>query len=447
MVSINIIAVLMGLILLLLLILKVRIPAFIALLIASIVVGLITGMPGESIFKTIEKGMGSTLGYVATIVGLGSLFGALLENARGAEAIANYLLRIFGQKNSSWALMLTGFVVAIPVFFDVAFVILVPVIYAIQRKTKKSLLFFAIPLLAGLAITHTFIPPTPGPVAVADIIKADLGWVILLGFVVSVPTAVICGPIWAKYIGKRIEISAPESLGIQESKNSGELPSIGMIISIIFIPIVLIVIRTLMASMASKDLQGSFLGTFINLIGHPFAALIIANLIAWYALGIKRNYDSDSLLELSKASFKPAGLIILLTGAGGVFKQMLIDTGAGNDLALYFTKWGLPILILAFLLAALVRIVKGSATVAMITAASLVAPLMGLHGDGFTALIVIAIASGASIFSHVNDSGFWLVSNYLGMDEKQTFASWTIMTTLLAFCGLICVLVLSLFFS
>ena len=197
-------AVILGIAILLFLILRLKIPAFIALLIVSIAVGVFSGMNPINIINTIKEGMGNTLGFVATVVGLGAMFGAILEHSGGAEALANYLLLKFGEKNASWALMITGFFIAIPVFFDVAFIILVPLIYSLQRKTKKSLLLYAIPLLAGLAITHSFIPPTPGPVGVADILKADLGWVILFGFIVGIPSAIISGPLFAKYISKKI---------------------------------------------------------------------------------------------------------------------------------------------------------------------------------------------------------------------------------------------------
>ena len=362
----------------------------------------------------------------------------------GAEALANYLLKKFGEKNASWALMITGFFVAIPVFFDVAFIILVPLIYSLQRKTKKSLLLYGIPLLAGLAITHAFIPPTPGPVAVADILKADLGWVILFGFLVGIPTAIVTGPIFGKYIANKIHINAPELIENDDPNQS--YPAVGLILSIIGIPILLIVCNTLL----NRPLLESFnipikLKEWLKMIGHPFSALIIANLIAWYLLGIKRGSGKETLLKITTQSMAPAGIIILLTGAGGVFKQMLVNTGTGEMLANYFANQGVSILLFAFLAAVLVRVLQGSATVAMITAAGLTAPLLSVDiSEIDKALLVIAIASGASILSHVNDSGFWLVSKYLGLTEKQTFRSWTLMTTLLALVGFISVCILSL---
>ncbi len=439
-------AVSVGIIILLVLILRFKIQAFIALLIESIVVGIMSGMNPENIISTIKQGMGNTLGFVAVVVGLGAMFGAILEHSGGAKALASYLLKTFGERNASWAMVITGFFIAIPVFFDVAFIILVPLIYSLQRKTKKSLLLYAIPLLAGLAITHSFIPPTPGPVAVADILKADLGWVILFGFIVGIPTAIVCGPLFGKYISKKIFIEAPK-LGL-ENVHTINHPPVRMIIAIIGIPIVLIVSNTVINStLFDTATIPNNLKTWLGMIGHPFSALIIANLVAWYFLGVKRNFTKEKLLELTTKSMGPAGIIILLTGAGGVFKQVLVNTGTGEMLANYFADKGVSLFLFSFLAAVLVRLLQGSATVAMITAAGLTAPLLAVDISAIDkALLVIAIASGASIASHVNDSGFWLVSKYLGLNEKQTFKSWTIMTTLLALVGFVSVALLSLFF-
>ncbi|MBJ6368973.1 GntP family permease [Snuella sedimenti] len=437
-------AVLIGIIILLVLILYFKIQAFIALLIASIGVGVLSGMSPLSIIKTIQEGMGNTLGFVAVVVGLGAMFGAILEHSGGAESLAKFLINKFGEKYASWALMLTGFLVAIPVFFDVAFIILVPIIYALQRKTGKSLLLYGIPLLAGLAITHSFIPPTPGPVAVADIIKVNLGWVILMGFIVGIPTAIVCGPIFAKYIAKHIHIEAPKLK--MDNNTLKTYPSVRLILSIIATPIVLIILNTLFNSPIGQNILPQKVAHWLTMIGHPFSALIIANLIAWYALGILKGFSKEKLLDITTQSMGPAGIIILLTGAGGVFKQMLVNTGTGTMLANYFSNAGISILLFAFIAAALVRILQGSATVAMITAAGLTSPLItdASLSEPQKALIVIAIASGATIMSHVNDSGFWLVSKYLGLSEKQTFKSWTVMTTILALIGLASTFFLSL---
>ncbi|WP_303317852.1 gluconate:H+ symporter [Flavivirga abyssicola] len=439
-------SVILGVVLLIVLILRFKIQAFLSLLIASIFVGVLSGMEPLTIIKTMQEGMGNTLGFVALVVGLGGIFGAILEHSGGAESLAASLLAKFGVERSPWALMLAGFIVAIPVFFEVAFIILVPMVYALQKKTGKPILLYGIPLLAGLAITHTFIPPTPGPVAVADILKADLGWVIFFGLIAGIPTAILCGPIFGKFISKRVQVSQIEIT--TETKELENLPSVGIIISIIAIPILLIVVNTILNSpLVGEHIIPKKILEWMGMIGHPFSALIIANLIAWYLLGIRRGFTKDQLLDISTKSMAPAGMIILITGAGGVFKQMLVNTGAGEMLANYFANEGVSILLFAFLSAVVIRILQGSATVAMITAAGLTAPLlMESVSDPQKALLVIAVASGASIMSHVNDSGFWLVGKYLGLSEKQTFQSWTAMTTLLAITGFACASILSLFF-
>ena len=432
-------SVLGGIAILLFLILRLKIQAFLALLIVCILVGIFAGLPAKEIMITMQEGMGSTLGFVATVVGLGALFGGILEQSGGAKSLANYLLSKTGEKRSPWAMMVTGFLVAIPVFFDVAFIILVPISYALSRKTGKSLLLYALPLLAGLTITHAFIPPTPGPIAVADILGADLGWVILFGIITGIPVAIVSGPVFAKFIARKIKVSPPHFAEDKEDSNH-DLPSAGLILSIIGTPIFLIVLNTVLTSPLFPEnfISGPLL-YLINLLGHPFTALIIANLLAWYFIGIKRGAGKEFLNKTALKSFEAAGIIILLTGAGGAFKQILIKTGAGEMIAASLQGTFFNPLLFGFIIALLVRLLQGSATVAMITAAGITAPVLtsSALSPSQTALIVIAIAAGASGFSHVNDSGFWLVGKYLGLSEKQTFKSWTIMTGIVAILGLI----------
>lgn len=433
-----------GIALLLFLILYLKLQAFLALLIVCMFVGMAAGMPAADILLQMKDGMAGTLGFVATVVGLGALFGAVLEYSGGAQRLASWMLAKMGISKAPWAVMVTGFVVAIPVFFDVAFIILVPVIFALKERTGKSLLLFAIPLLAGLAITHSFIPPTPGPVAVADIIGADLGWVIITGFVAGIPAAVIAGPLFARFISKRIDLPLPESYTAKDD-NTTDGPSPVLILSIIALPIVLIIAKSLLDSPFFSSLEvPASVNYFITITGHPFTALIIANLVAWYLLGIKRGAGKEELLKISSRSLYPAGVIILLTGAGGAFKQILIATGVGTMLVDSLSGDFFSPVLFAFIVAAIVRIMQGSATVAMITAAGITAPLITASGFGdiHKAVLVIAIASGATILSHVNDSGFWLVSQYLGMSEKQTFKSWTVMTSLIALVGLVTTMLL-----
>lgn len=439
-------------VLLLLMVLRLKMSAFIALLITAIYVGIITGMPLNDITTSIQEGMAGTLGFVATVVGLGAIFGQMLESSGGAESLAHYLIKKFGKERASWAMLMTGFIVAIAVFFDVGFIILVPLVYALSRDTRRSLLYYAIPLLAGLAVAHSFIPPTPGPVAVADIIDVPLGWVILLGTIMGIPTAIIAGPLFGKYISQKIHVEAPEAKGDEIAStpfDERKYPSFRLIIWIISIPLLLILLNTFTTVAVSKEIvRESIYTDILQFLGHPFSALIIATLAATYFLCLKRGMDRQKVLDLSTKALAPAGIIILITGAGGVLKEVLIDSGIGAILAESMAHSPLPPLVLAWIISAVVRVTQGSATVAMITAASIIAPIITEFqlNDPQRALVVIAIASGATILSHVNDSGFWLVGKYLRMNEKQTLQSWTVMETLIALCGLVFTLLASLFF-
>lgn len=436
---------------LLFLVLKLKISAFVSLLITSIYVGIVAGMPLNNVTKAIQDGMAGTLGFVATVVGLGAIFGQMLESSGGAESLAHYLLKKFGDDRASWAMVITGFIVAIPVFLDVGFIILVPIIYALARDSKKSLLYYGIPLLAGLAVTHSFIPPTPGPVAVADIINAQLGWVILLGVIIGFPIAIIAGPVWGKYISNKIYIEPPAEFMVQTEKTYDEnnLPSFRLIALIIAIPLFLILVNTFTGLAVDKNyVEHSIVTDILQFIGHPFSALIIATLLATYFLCIKRGMGKQKVLDLSTKALGPAGIIILITGAGGVLKQVLVDSGIGKIMAESMADSAMPPILLAWLLAAVVRVTQGSATVAMITAAGIIAPVLNEFGlnDPQRALVVLSIASGATLLSHVNDSGFWLVGKYFGMSEKQTLQSWTVMESIIAICGLAFTLLASLFF-
>ncbi len=437
-------------ILLLFMVLRLKISAFIALLITSIITGILAGMPLADVLDSIQKGMGSTLGFVATVVGLGAIFGQMLESSGGAKALAQTLMQRFGVKKAPRAMVLTGFIIAIPVFFDVGLVILAPILYALARDTKKSLLYFGIPLLAGLAVTHSFIPPTPGPVAVAEIVGADLGWVILFGFLLGIPTAIIAGPVFGRYISGKMHIQPPDHLlnSAEDDHNSqDELPSFSTIVLIIALPLVLILASTLTDTLIKTDnLSSGTITEIVLFLGHPFTALILATLAAIWFLCLRRGFSKEKVLELSTKALGPAGIIILITGAGGVLKQMLVDSGIGSIMAQSLADSSVHPIILAWMLSAAVRVTQGSSTVAMITAAGIFASLLPVFelSAPQLALVVIAIASGATILSHVNDSGFWLVSKYFGMDEKQTLRSWTVMETIIAVCGLVLTLSVSL---
>src|SRR5699024_4117040 len=426
----------LGIALLLFLVMKSKLQAFVALLISSLFIGIASGMDLSEVIDSIESGMGGTLGFIAVVVGLGAMFGELLRASGGAERLASTLIDKFGEKKAQWALGLTGFIISIPVFLDVALVILMPIIYSLTKKTKKSLLYYGIPVLAGLAVTHSFVPPTPGPIAVASILNADLGWVMLFGILAGIPAMAIAGPYFGKYIGTKIHVSIPDFAELEEENtyDAKALPSFGMVASLILIPLVLILINTVSDFVLT---EGTFEHSLLTFIGHPFVALTITVLLTFYFLGIKRGYSKEEVQTMATKSLEPAGIIILVTGAGGVFKQTLIDSGVGDLLGEMLADSRLPLVLLAFLIATFVRVAQGSATVSMVTAAGLISPIIDMMdvSQPLLGLVVIAIASGATVFSHVNDSGFWLVNRFFGLTEKQTLQSWTVMETLIGLIG------------
>ena len=438
--------------LILFLILKWRVQAFIALLVASVFVGVAAGtMSMTEVGGTIVDGMGSSLGFIATIIGLGAIFGAMIEHSGGAQSLANGTLKFFGEKRATWAMLVTGFLISIPVFLDVALVILAPILYALSRKTGKSLTKFGMPLLAGMVVTHSFVPPTPGPTWVAYEFGVPIGTVILYSVLVGLPTAIIAGIWFGDRMASKVHIDPPE-LQVEEESNP---PSFGMIAGILLLPIVLIVAGSLVeqsvgagiAEGLSKSDRGAALKELmadapiwqqtIAFLGHPVLSLLLATILTLWLLGVKRGATRDQLMEVSTRALGPAGIIILITGAGGVFKTMLGKTGVGDALANTLDGLGVGPLILAFLFSAISRIAQGSATMAMVMAASLMSPILAKMdlSDAKLSLIVVAIASGAAGFSHVNDSGFWMVSRYMRMTEKQTFQTWSAVSTAVGLVG------------
>ena len=438
--------------LLLYLVLRVKLHPFLSLLITAMFLGVTSGMPLSKVNTAIQNGLGGTLGFVATVVGIGGIFGQILEASGGTEAIARNLIRRFGKDKAHWSLVMAGFLIAIPVYFDVGFIILVPVVYALAKDTKRSTLFYAIPLLAGLAVTHTFVPPTPGPVAVADMLGAELGWVILIGSLIGLPVAILAGPVFGSYISKKIDVAPPKHM-MEELNNGTEqsecsLPSFTAVATIIGMPLLLMVVKSVIELLIKLGyMQEGIVYDISVFVGHPFTALIIATLMAAYFLGTRRGFTRKQLLDVSAKALAPAGMIILIIGSGGAFKEMLIQSGVGNVLAEGISATKLPPIVLAFIIAAAVRITLGSATVSMITAAGIIGPILEAYtlSEIHLALIVLSIASGATILSHVNDSGFWLVGKYLGLTEMQTLRSWTVMETIIALGGFGIALFLSFF--
>ncbi|MFG2450637.1 GntP family permease [Streptomyces sp. M41(2017)] len=456
----------LGIALLLFLIIKVRLQPFVALLAVSIAVGLAAGLSVTELFGTVQKsdavsviesGMGGILGHVAIIIGLGTMLGAILEVSGGAEVLATRLLNLFGEKRAPLAMGLTGLIFGIPVFFDVGIFVLAPLVYASAKRSGKSILLYCLPLLAGLSMTHAFLPPHPGPVAAAGLLHVQLGWVLLMGIICGVPS-VLAAWVYAAWIGRRIFVPVPQDMVeaaeeakqavVEEQRAQGVEPReqpvpLGTVIGIIGTPLVLI----LAATFSSIVLDPSTLRSVIEFFGSPFVALTIALLLAYYLLGIRRGWSRKSLETVSTSSLKPVGNILLVVGAGGIFGAVLKASGVAQALSDTFHDVGLPIIVLAYLISLVLRVAQGSATVAIVTTAGIVAPLLteGDHSQAFVALVIMAISAGSIFASHVNDGGFWMVAKYFGISERDTLRTWTVLESVLSVAGFAVAAVVSLF--
>ncbi|RLU80844.1 permease [Streptomyces griseocarneus] len=450
----------LGIALLLLLIIKFRLQPFVALLTVSIAVGLAAGLSVTELFGTVQKsgavslvesGMGGTLGHIAVIIGLGTMLGSVLEVSGGAEALSSRLLTLFGERRAPLAMGVTGVLFGIPVFFDVGIFVLAPIVYAAARRSGRSILLYALPLVAGLSMTHAFLPPHPGPVAAAGLLKVDLGWVILMGAAAGIP-AVLAAWAYAAWIGERVFVPVPADMvaaaeearaAVTTERHGDEAPvPLGTLLAVIGTPLLLI----LLATFSSVLFEPSTGRSVLEFFGHPFVALTIALLLAYWLLGIRRGWSRTSLEQVSTASLKPVGNILLVVGAGGVFGAVLKGSGVAQALADTFADAGLPVVVLAWLISVVLRVAQGSATVAIVTTAGIVAPMLG---DGvsqpYGALVIVAISAGSIFASHVNDGGFWMVAKYFGIPERVALRSWTVLESVLSVAGFGVVGVLSLF--
>ncbi|HET6872392.1 MAG TPA: gluconate:H+ symporter [Sporolactobacillaceae bacterium] len=435
---------LLAIFLLFFLIIRTKLHAFVALLLVSLLLGIASGMPLDSVIQSVEQGMGGTLGYVAVIVGLGAMFGKILELSGGAERLAQTLIKVLGESRAPLALGFTGLIVAIPVFFEVGLVILIPIIYELTKRTKRSLLYYGLPLLAGLSVGHNFIPPTPGPLGLSDLLGVNIGWVMLFGLIIGVPTMILAGPLIGGYIGKKIDVSIPDYIPMETRGDHPDPPSFVLILSLIFVPVVLILLNTFSTIFLPSY---SRIRTLFGFLGHPFTALIITTLLSFYFLGVRRGFSTQQIQLFATKALEPVGIIILVIGAGGGFKQVLIDSGLGDILGQLVSYSPLPPILLAYFVAAGVRLAQGSSTVSMITAGGLIAPIISTwhFSQPELGLIAMSIASGATILSHVNDSGFWMINRYFGLSIQDTLKSWTAVESLISVIGLALVSILSFF--
>lgn len=417
-----------------------KVNPFLSLLIVAIVAGLLLGMQPAGLLSSIEKGVGSTLGGLALIICLGAILGKILEVSGAAEQISSTLIKGFGQKNIQWAVLLTGFLIGIPLYYNAGFVILVPLVFTLAKKTGLPLLYIAVPMAASLSTTHCFLPPHPGPVVLVNAFNADMGKVLIYGLIIAIPTVIIAGPFLGKLL-QGIKTKTSSLFSTEENTATKKLPAIFPSFFIALLPVLLITSALIANSFLPA---GSFVRNFFSFIGDSTIALLISVFSAIYFFGLRNNYSMETVMKWLSDAISGIAMILLIITAGGVFKQVLTDSGTGAYIASFSSKWQMPPLLFGWVVTALLRVTIGSATVAGITAAGVVSPLVAT-GAVSPELMVLAVGTGSVFGSHINDSGFWMFKEFFSLTLKQTFLSWTMMETLISILGLIGVLLLNMF--
>ncbi len=426
-----------GILLLLFLTLK-KVSPFLALLIVSLLTGLALGMPFAKVTASIQAGVGSTLGSMALILCMGAMLGKLLEVSGAAGQISNYLIKKFGKNNVQWAVLITGFLVGIPLFYNAGFVILVPIVFSIAKESGISILQIAIPMAASLSVTHGFLPPHPGPLGLASVFKADVGKILLYGIVIAIPTVIIAGPLFSKLLKAIDAKPAVPFLGKNEIK---EMPSVFVSFIMALLPVLLIAMAALINLFNEEKNQ---LTELLIFSGDPVVALLLSVLSAGYFLGTKKGRPVKEVMQLFGDAVAGIAMIMMIIAAGGAFKQVLTDSGVGDEIAALAKRYQFSPLIAGWLIAAILRVTLGSATVAGLMAAGIVLPV--LTGSGKSPeLMVLSVGAGSLMFSHVNDTGFWMFKEYFKLGLKQTFLSWSLMETIVSVTGLLGVLLLEAF--
>lgn len=421
---------------LILLVAILKLNPFISLLLASLALAVVAGMPLSTVMHSFETGMGNTLGHIAIVIGLGTMLGKMMAESGAATQIAYTLIRVFGEKRIHWAMVIIGLVVGLPAFFEVGFVLLVPIAFTVARRTRTSLIMVGLPMVAGLSVVHGLVPPHPAAMLAVTIFHADVGRTILYALIVGLPTAILAGPLYAKFINRYVTLSTENPMADQfvDHGEEASLPGIGLSLFTVLLPVLLMLVGSWADSVAAK---GSFLNEALHLVGNDDLALLIGVLISFVTLGSMRGFSRQTILRFSNECLGPTAAITLLVGAGGGFGRILQDSGVSHALIAVALRSHVSLLLLAWLLAAGMRLATGSATVAMTTAAGIVAPLAlastGVHPE----LLAIATGAGSLIFSHVNDGGFWLVKEYFNMTVPETMKTWSICETIISIMGLL----------
>ena len=434
--------------LLILLITRYKVYPFLVLIIVSLLLGLASGMPMATIVKSFETGNGNTLGHIAVVVGLGTMLGKMMAESGGAERIATTLIDWFGEKNIHWAMMVVAIIVGLPVFFEVGFVLLIPIAFNVARRTNKSLLLVGLPMVAGLSVVHGLIPPHPAAMLAVQQYHADIGKTIAYGLIVGVPTAIVAGPLFALLVSRHIKLPKENPLAAQflgaagDAKNGAqttapkrELPSFGITLFTVLLPVILMLVGSWADLVfAPKTLPNDLL----HFVGNSDVALLIAVLVSFWTFGASRGFTREQIQKFCGECLAPIAGITLIVGAGGGFGRVLMDSGISTEIVAVATAAHLSPLLFGWMVAAMIRLATGSATVAMTTACGIVAPIAAASGVQVKPeLLVLATGSGSLIFSHVNDGGFWLIKEYFGMTVGQTFKTWSLLETIISLMGLL----------
>lgn len=417
---------------------------FVTLLISALLLGILAGMKPLKVVNSVTSGLGGTLGTIAIVIGLGTMLGKMMAESGGAEQIATTLINKFGEKHVPWAMLLVGIIVGIPVFFEVGVILLMPIIFTVAKKTDLPLLKIGIPVLAGLSTVHGLVPPHPAPMIAIDAYHANLGKTIMYSLLIGIPTAIIAGPLFGKFIGSRIHAHPKEQLVNQfVQKKRDKLPGFGITLLTILLPVILMLLGSIAGILDPKGTNA--FTPFCQFIGNEVIALLIATVFSFFSLGFFRGFKKEEIAAFTSDCLAPIATIILIIGAGGAFKQVLIDSGVGGAIAAAATNVHVNVILFAWLVAALIRVATGSATVAMTTASGIVAPIIAMTPGANIELVVLATGAGSLVLSHVNDAGFWMVKEFFNMSVPETLKSWTVMETLLSLTALIFIMIVSAF--
>ncbi|KRM09496.1 gluconate permease [Lentilactobacillus farraginis DSM 18382 = JCM 14108] len=444
---------LIGIIILLVLIIKFKINTFVSLVLTAAITAIMLGMPLGKIADSITNGIGSQLGELSMVFGFGAMLGRLVSDSGGAYMIANTLIKRFGKQRLQIAVMIASFILGIALFFEVGMVLLVPIVFAIAVEAGVPILYLGIPMAAALSVTHGFLPPHPAPVAIAQVLGANDGRVLLFGFIIAIIAAYIAGPLFSKIARK----FAPDafnrkgnlsSIGEVKQFSPEESPSFGLSVLTALFPVILLAIATIYKMTVNgggDPKHPSTLDSIIEFIGSPSIAMLISLFFAMWTMGWARKRTTAQIMESLENAVKSIAMLLLVIGGGGAFKQVLIDGGVGKEVAKIFLGSSISPLILGWLIAVVLRVALGSATVASLTAAGIVAPLMAQSGVD-PALMVLAIGAGSLAASHVNDAGFWMFREYFDLTITQTLATWTVLESIISVVGIVLVMILNLFF-